>query len=85
MFSSLIPGSVITSIPKNPIITANHLKTPTFSLNKKIDKIVVNIGAANEMLTTVANGNSLNAINIATSAIKPDRHLRKCKPGLFVL
>ena len=33
---------------------------------------VVNIGAAKEILTTVANGNSLNAINIATSAINPD-------------
>ena len=72
-------------MPKNPIITANHLKTPTFSLNKKIQKIVVNIGAAKEILTTVANGNSLKAINIETKAIKPDIHLNKCKPGLFVL
>ena len=84
MLSELIPGSVITKIPMNPTNTANHLNNPTFSFNKKIEKIVVNIGAAKEMLTTVASGNSLKAINIATSAIKPDKHLNKCKPGLFV-
>ena len=61
--------------PIKPINTASHLKMPTFSLNKKIEKIVVNIGAAKEILTTVANGNSLKAINIATSAINPDVHL----------
>ena len=70
-----MPGSVIIKIPIKPIKTASHLKTPTFSLKKKIEKIVVNIGAANEMLTTVAKGNSLKAINIATSAINPDVHL----------
>ena len=84
MFSSLIPGSVIINIPIKPIKTANHLKTPTFSLKKKIEKIVVNIGAANEILTTVAKGNSLRAINIATRAINPDMHLKECKPGLLV-
>ena len=67
-----------------PIITASHLKIPTFSLNKKIEKIVVNIGAAKDILTTVAKGNSLNAINIATRAINPEAHLSKCKPGLLV-
>ena len=71
-------------IPKNPIITANHLKIPTLSLNKKIEKIVVKIGAAKDILTTVARGNSLKAIKIATKAINPDVHLSKCKPGLFV-
>ena len=71
-------------IPKNPIITASHLNNPTLSLNRNIEKIVVKIGAANEILTTVAKGNSLSAIKIATRAIKPDVHLNKCKPGLFV-
>ena len=84
MFSSLIPGSVIINIPMKPIITASHLKIPTFSLNKNIEKIVVKIGAAKEMLTTVARGNFLKAIKIATKAIKPDKHLRACKPGLLV-
>ena len=79
-----MPGSVIIIMPIKPITTASHLKIPTFSLNRKIEKIVVNIGAAKEMLTTVAKGNSLKAINIATSAIKPDIHLSECKPGLFV-
>jgi len=65
----------MTKIPINPIRTASHLKIPTFSFNKKIENMVVNIGAANEILTTVANGNSLKAINIATSAINPDVHL----------
>ena len=50
----------------------------------KIDKIVVKIGAANEMLTTVAKGRFLNAVNIAKSAIKPKKHLKKCNPGLLV-
>ena len=57
---------------------------PTFSLNKKIENIVVNIGAAKEILTTVANGKLLRAIKIATKAINPEKHLKKCKPGLFV-
>ena len=69
MFNSVIPGSVIIKIPIKPIRTASHLNRPTFSLNKKIEKIVVNIGAAKEMLTTVAKGNSLKAIKIATRAI----------------
>ena len=84
MFSSLIPGSVIINIPMKPIITASHLKIPTFSLNKNIEKIVVNIGAAKEILTTVAKGSSLCAIKIATKAINPDVHLNVCNHGLFV-
>ena len=80
-----MPGSVITKMPMKPMITASHLKTPTFSLNKKIEKIVVNIGAAKEILTTVARGSFLKAINIAIKAIRPEKHLKACKPGLFVL
>ena len=49
-----------------------------------MEKIVVKIGAANEMLTTVAKGKFLKAINIEIRAIKPDRHLKKCNPALFV-
>ena len=79
-----MPGSVIINIPTNPMITANHLKIPTFSFNKNIEKIVVNIGAAKDILTTVARGNFLRAIKIATKAIKPDKHLNKCNPALFV-
>ena len=81
MFNSVIPGSVIMRIPTKSIITANHLKTPTFSFNRKIDNIVVNIGAAKEMLTTVANGSCLKAINIAIRAINPEPHLKTCNPG----
>ena len=77
MLKDVIPGSVITKIPINPIITANHLYIPTLSFNKKIEKIVVKIGAAKDMLTTVAKGKLLKAIKIATSAINPDRHLKK--------
>ena len=65
-------------------MTANHLNMPTFSLNKKIENIVVNMGAANEMLTTVANGKFLKAINIATRAINQKAHLKKCNPALLV-
>ena len=79
-----MPGSVIISMPANPTKTANHLKIPTFSLNKNIEKIVVNIGAAKDILTTVANGSSLNAIKIATNAINPEQHLNICNPGLLV-
>ena len=71
-------------IPKNPITTANHLNIPTLSLNKNIERIVVNIGAANDILTTVAKGNFRKAIKIATSAINPEIHLKKCSPGLLV-
>jgi len=84
MLRSLNPGSAIITIPKNPISTASHLNNPTFSLKKKIEKIVVKIGAANEILTTVANGKFLKAINIAINAINPNKHLKKCKPALFV-
>ena len=71
-------------IPINPTKTANHLKSPTFSFKKKIEKIVVKIGAAKEILTTVAKGKFRNAINIANSAINPNVHLKKCRPSLFV-
>ena len=81
MFNSVIPGSVITRIPTKPIMTANHLKIPTFSFSKNIDNIVVNIGAAKDILTTVANGSCLKAINIATNAISPEPHLNACNPG----
>ena len=84
MFNSEIPGSVIIKIPTKPINTANQRKIPTFSLSKKIENIVVNIGAANEILTTVAKGNFLKAIKIATNAIKPDVHLKKWSPALLV-
>ena len=80
-----MPGSVIISIPKKPISTANHLKIPTFSLNKKIERIVVKIGAAKDILTTVANGSCLKAINIAIKAINPEPHLKACNPGRCVL
>ncbi len=84
MFKLSKPGSVITRIPINPIMTANHLYRPTFSLRKKIDKKVVKIGAANDMLTTVARGKFLKAIKIAIKAIRPDKHLRMCNKTLFV-
>ncbi len=84
IFKDVNPGSVIIIIPMKPTITASHLYNPTFSLRKKIEKIVVNIGAAKEILTTVAKGKFLRAIKIAISAINPDVHLKKCKPALFV-
>ena len=71
-------------MPTNPTITANHLYLPTFSLKKIIDNIVVNIGAPKEMLTTVAKGRLLKAINIEINAINPEIHLRKCNPNLLV-
>ena len=57
---------------------------PIFRNNKKIENIVVNIGAAKEILTTVASGKLRSAIKIATKAIKPEKHLKKCKPALLV-
>ena len=71
--------------PKNPTRTASHLYKPTFSFNRNIEKIVVNIGAAKVMLTTVASGKFLRDTNIETKAIRPTRHLFKCKNGLSVL
>ena len=55
-----------------------------FTNNKNIEKIVVKMGAANEILTTVAKGKFLKAINIEIRAIRPDKHLKKCNPALFV-
>ena len=81
----LNPGSEITIIPIKPTSTANHRYKPTFSLNKKIENIVVKIGEANVMLTTVAKGSSLKAIKIATIANNPAAHLLKCSKGRFVL
>ena len=46
--------------------------------------MVVNIGAANEMLTTVAKGKFLKAVKIESKAIKPKKHLKKCNPALLV-
>ena len=84
MFRLSKPGSVIIRIPINPIMTANHLYIPTFSLKKKIDRKVVNIGAANEILTTVAKGKFLNAIKIDIKAKRPEKHLKKCNKALLV-
>ena len=61
-----------------------RLKTLLNLSDKKIEKIVVNIGAAKEILTTVASGKLLKAIKIATNAIKPENDLKKCNPALFV-
>ena len=65
--------------------TANHLYLPIFSDKKYIDIIVANIGAAKEILTTVAKGRFLRAINMDTIAIKPAMHLAKCSLGRSVL
>ena len=46
--------------------------------------MVVNIGAAKDILTTVAKGKFLNAVNIESKAIRPKKHLKKCSPALFV-
>ena len=77
MFNDVNPGSEIIITPKNPTRTASHLYKRTFSFNKNIEKIVVNIGAAKVILTTVANGRFLKAINIETIATNPDKHLLK--------
>ena len=79
-----MPGSVITIMPINPTITANQRYMPTFSFRNSIEKIVVKIGVANEILTTVARGNFLSAIKIAINEIIPAKHLQKCKLFLFV-
>ena len=83
MFRELNPDSVIIIIPKNQQTLLTIYKNQPSHL-KNIEKIVVKIGAANEILTTVANGKFLNAIKIAIRAISPNIHLKKCKPALFV-
>ena len=85
MFNDVNPGSEIIITPKNPTKTASHLYKRTFSFNKNIEKMVVNIGAAKVMLTTVASGRFLNATNIEINANNPARHLFKCRKGLCVL
>ena len=64
-------------IPMKPTKTANHLYNHTFSFNKKIENIVVKIGAAKVILPTVAKGKFLKAINMDTNAINPAKHLLK--------
>ena len=44
----------------------------------------MNIGAAKEILTTVARGSSLKAINIATKAIKPETHLTDGSASMLI-
>ena len=80
-----MPGCVIIITPKNPIKTASHRYLPIFSDKKYIDIIVVKIGAANDMLTTVANGKFLKAINTETIATNPAKHLAICNFGFAVL
>ena len=46
---------------------------------------VLEPSAPNEILTTVARGKFLKAINIDINAIKPAKHLFKCKNGRLVL
>ena len=36
------------------------------------------------ILFLIPQGRFLNAINIAIRAINPNKHLKKCKPALFV-
>ena len=67
-----------------PKKTAAHLFIPTFSDKKNIDATVTNIGPPKVRETTSAKGSSLNAMKIATRAIKPDMHLNECRPGLLV-
>ena len=56
----------------------NQLQEALKGIRKEnIEKIVVNIGAANVILTTVAKGRFLKAIKIATIAINPAKHLLK--------
>ena len=85
MFNDVNPGSDIINTPINPTRTANHLYKRTFSFNKNIEKMVVNIGAAKVILTTVAKGRFRKAINIEIKAINPAKHLFKCRKGLSVL
>ena len=85
--NDLVLGYVQT-IENNRLISLNSFSTvlgyKNF-VNDKTEKIVVNIGAAKDILTTVAKGNFLKAIKIAIIAINPAIHLKKCNPGLFVL
>ena len=67
------------------MITANHLKVPTFSLKKNTYIMVVKIGAAKAILVTVAKGSDRKAMKIAIKAISPAKHLWKCKFTLEVL
>ena len=64
-FCGIIP--ILFLIPKDRYL----------DFNKKIENIVINIGAAKDILTTVAKGKFLNAINMDTSAINPAKHLLK--------
>ena len=61
-----MPGSVIIRIPMNPTITANHLKIPTFSLNKNIEYTFIR----NWIVFLSKNKISPNSINRKVSSLK---------------
>ena len=71
MFAVSNPGLEIKITPINPIITADHLVNPTFSLKKNILNNVTNIGPANVIAIVSANCKFLRAIKIDAMAIAP--------------
>ena len=71
MFAVSNPGLEIKITPINPIITADHLVNPTFSLKKNILNNVTNIGPANVMATVSANSRLRKAIKIEAMAAAP--------------
>ena len=50
------PGRIISKIPKNPVITANHRRQPTFSPKRGWASAVMNSGPANAIATASVSG-----------------------------
>ena len=74
------PNNIAALIDKSKIESSENIKKTnkvSQDQDKNIENIVVNTGAAKEILTTVANGKFLKAIKIDTKATKPDTHLLK--------
>ena len=71
MFAVSNPGLEIKITPTKPIITADHLVNPTFSLKKNILNNVTKIGPANVIATVSANSKLRKAIKIEAIAMAP--------------
>ena len=81
----LVPGFIINKTPIKPAITDNHLRYPTTSFKKIIEKIVTKTGVACAIETTSANCIYLTPINVEIIANVPAKALTKCNVGLSVL
>ena len=71
--------------PENPIKTADHLHTPTFSPNKGPDRAATTMGATKTITKIFTKGRSASAAKKVKDEIIISTVLKKCHPGIGVL